>query len=85
MYLLGATGGIAYQSQLWRLINDGRLQIHELSDLEVARCEQLMTKYHDVPMDLADATILAAAESLRMRRVFTVDSGFYIYRLGDGV
>jgi len=43
-----------------------------------------MDQYRDVPMDLADALIVAVAESRQVRKVFTIDSGFRIYRLGDG-
>ena len=38
-----------------------------------------MEQYQDVPMDLAD-TSLVAAEALRVRRIFTLDSDFYTYR-----
>ena len=44
----------------------------------------LMEEYRDTPMDLADASVVAAAESRSLRRVFTVDSDFYVYRLKDG-
>jgi predicted nucleic acid-binding protein len=84
MYLLGSTGGMTYQSRLWRLIREGRLQLHALSDEEILRCERLMKKYDNVPMDLADASIVAVAETLGIHRVFTVDSGFHIFRLIDG-
>ena len=43
-----------------------------------------MGKYRDKPMDLADASIAAAAEQLGTRRVFTLDSDFRVYRLADG-
>ncbi len=42
---------------------------------------QLMEQYQDVPMDLADSSLVAAAEMLGIRRIFTLDSDFYIYRL----
>ena len=45
---------------------------------------ELMEKYQDTPMDLADASLVAVAEDLSMRRVFTIDTDFYIYRLSDG-
>lgn len=32
-------------------------------------------------MDLADASLVAAAEALGMRRILTLDSDFYVYRL----
>ena len=43
-----------------------------------------MEKYKDTPMDLADASLVAAAERLGLTRIFTVDSDFYVYRLADG-
>jgi predicted nucleic acid-binding protein len=43
----------------------------------------LMDKYKDKPMDVADASLVAAAEWLGMQRIFTLDSDFYIYRLAD--
>jgi uncharacterized protein len=44
---------------------------------------ELMHKYHDTPMDLADASMVAIAESLGQQRMFTLDSDFYVYRLAD--
>jgi predicted nucleic acid-binding protein len=44
----------------------------------------LMAQYQDTPMDLADASLVVVAESRAMRRVFTTDSDFYVYRLADG-
>ena len=49
--------------------------------MEQRRIRQLMQQYHDVPMDLADASLVAAAEVLGIRQVFTLDSDFHIYRL----
>ena len=43
-----------------------------------------MRQYRNVPMDLADATLVALAESMGERRVFTVDEGFAVYRTRDG-
>jgi uncharacterized protein len=43
-----------------------------------------MDKYKDRPMDLADASLVAATERLGARRIFTLDSDFHIYRLVDG-
>ncbi len=31
-------------------------------------------------MDLADASLVATAETLNQRRIFTLDRDFYIYR-----
>ena len=45
---------------------------------------ELMAKYSNVPMDLADAALVAAAEALGTGRIFSIDSDFYVYRLADG-
>jgi len=84
MYLLGEVGGSTYQGELWRLRAAGRLILLELRDAEVDRMAMLMDKYRDTPMDLADASLVAAAEARSFRRVFTLDSHFRIYRLQDG-
>lgn len=47
------------------------------------RCRVLMAKYADVPMDFADATLVALAEEARVDEVFTLDRrGFSVYRIG---
>lgn len=84
MYLLGAVGGQRYQAELWRLRQAGRLLLHDLTTAETDRMAVLMAKYSDRPMDLADASLVAAAKSLRLRFVFTLDGDFHIYRLADG-
>jgi len=43
-----------------------------------------MDKYRDALMDLADASVVAAAESLTQRRVFTLDRHFYADRTETG-
>jgi predicted nucleic acid-binding protein len=55
-----------------------------LNDRETARAADFMDKYQDRPMDLADATLVATAESLSLRDVFAIDQDFHMYRLGDG-
>ncbi len=81
MYLLGRAGGTAGQQALWRLQQNGRLRIAELSKTALQRSAALMAKYADLPMDLADATLVALAEERGDRRVFTLDSDFRIYRI----
>lgn len=84
MYLLGAVGGFHYQAPLWSLRNKGSLKLHDLSSSEIDRAAALMAKYDDTPMDLADASLVAVAESLAVYKVFTIDSDFNVYRLADG-
>lgn len=84
MYLLGSVGGYRYQAALWALRTTGRLILHDLSFAEADRMATLMAQYRDTPMDLADASLVVVAESRGLRRVFTIDSDFYVYRLADG-
>ena len=84
MYLLFQAGGHTAQAALWRLRKDGKLILLDLTSEEADRAAVLMDKYHDRPMDLADASIVAAAERLGTRQVFTLDNDFRIYRLADG-
>jgi predicted nucleic acid-binding protein len=84
MYLLFRAGGYAAQKALWQLRAVGRLTLHELNAPEMDRMSELMEKYRDKPMDLADASIVAAAESLGTQRVFALDTDFHVYRLADG-
>lgn len=81
MYLLSRAGGRAGQEALWKLTLSGRLDIADLSRPALERSSRLMAKYADLPMDLADATLVALAEERGDRRVFTLDSHFQIYRI----
>jgi len=84
MYLIFRGGGYPAQATLWALYTSGRLALHHPLAEEVARMVALMEKYRDTPMDLADASVIAATESLALRRVFTLDSHFHLYRLANG-
>jgi predicted nucleic acid-binding protein len=52
------------------------------SRASLQRVAALMKKYRDLPMDFADATLVALAEELDTADVFTLDRrGFGVYRL----
>jgi hypothetical protein len=61
MYLLAHAGGYPAQAELWRWRKAARLVLHESTADELDRMAGLMDKYRDTPMDLADASIVAAA------------------------
>lgn len=47
----------------------------------MSRMRELMKKYRDLPMDLADAALVAVAEREKVRRIFTLDRrDFEVYR-----
>jgi predicted nucleic acid-binding protein len=81
IYLMGDRCGWSGQELLWRMVLRGELVMHELDDAALRRSHDLMQKYRDLPMDLADATLVATAEQRRMSRIFTLDSDFRVYRL----
>ncbi len=52
------------------------------SQASLQRVAALMKKYRDLPMDFADATLVALGEEMQTDRVFTLDHrGFSVYRL----
>jgi predicted nucleic acid-binding protein len=84
MYLLYRENGFAAQRELWDYLADGILHVHALTGEERKRMRDLMEIYPSAPMDFADASLVAAAESLSLHSVFTIDKHFYAYRLADG-
>ena len=70
---------------LMAFVGKGGLRIRELDREDLMRAFELMVKYADAPMDLADASLVAIAEKLDLRRIFTMDRNdfsFYRIRLG---
>lgn len=84
MYFLQRSGGYYLQDRLWDMRRRGRLGIHASTDAEIDRMDVLMGRYQNFPMDFADASLVATAESLSLAQVFTLDSDFYSYVLDDG-
>lgn len=84
MYLLGRADGWPAQAALWLMIERGALQIAELSGAAVERMRALMEQYRNLPMDVADASLVALAEERWLTRIFTLDSDFRVYRLSRG-
>jgi predicted nucleic acid-binding protein len=56
------------------------LVLAELQPADIIRVRALMEKYRDAPMDIAVATLVAVAEARGLKRVFTLDSDFGVYR-----
>jgi uncharacterized protein len=79
MHLLGFSWKA--QEALWEMIERQAVRILSLDYPDVSRMMELMRKYRDRPMDLADAALVRVAEREKMRRIFTIDRGdFEIYR-----
>lgn len=79
MYLLGFSWRA--QDALWEFVESEALHILPLAEADVPRMRELMQTYQDLPMDLADATLVRVAERERIRRIFTIDRrDFAVYR-----
>jgi predicted nucleic acid-binding protein len=69
------------QEALWDMIEIGAVEIMPIGIDDVPRMKELMRKYRDLPMDLADAALVRVAERERLRRIFTLDRrDFQIYK-----
>lgn len=69
------------QDALWEMVESGAVQILSLGTDDIPRMRELMRKYRDLPMDLADAGLVRVAERERLRRIFTLDRRhFQVYR-----
>lgn len=70
---------------LMEFVNARGVALWYLDDITLTRSFELMVRYADHPMDLADASLVVLAETLRLRKVFTVDRGdFATYRIQRG-
>ena len=64
-------GSIGTQ-RLIDFITGGGIEVLFLDDQLLGRALKLMVQYRDTPMDLADASLVAVAESRNLRTIFTV-------------
>jgi predicted nucleic acid-binding protein len=67
----------------WAFIRSGAVTLLPISDRDLPDIEALMRKYHDRPMDYADATLVHLAQRESLSTVFTIDhDDFETYRVG---
>jgi hypothetical protein len=77
--------GSVGSDRLREFVLKGGLSVWWFDLSTLARAFELMDVYLDHPMDLADASLVVAAESLGTRKVFTVDrKDFETYRVRRG-
>jgi uncharacterized protein len=81
MYQLGSSW--PGQKALWSRIETAALMLAPLDESDATRMRELMEKYRDQPMDLADAALVRIAEREDLTRIFTIDRRhFSVYRPG---
>jgi predicted nucleic acid-binding protein len=80
-YLLQRSGGTGPQLAFLRAMERGASQIFELEPAHLPRMGALIEKYQDLPMDLADASLVILAETLGHGRILSTDlRDFHSYR-----
>lgn len=66
-------------------VRRGGVSVWFMNEAALARAFDLMARYRDHPMDLADASLVLAAETLKTQRIFTIDrDDFATYRIELG-
>ena len=71
------------QINFLKFIERGGLEVLNISNKSISRIINLFEQYQDVPVDLADATLIVLSEQQNINNIITIDSDFYIYRNKD--
>jgi predicted nucleic acid-binding protein len=80
LYLLGDQ--LKAQEAVWEMMQRGAIHLLALDAGDIPRIRELMRKYADQRMDLADAALVRVAERDAIRKIFTVDKrDVSVYRL----
>lgn len=67
-----------------RCIERGGLTLLSVQDHQLRRVIELMEQYADRPMDLSDATLVLAAQTLDVYDIASIDRDFDVYRTASG-
>ena len=68
------------QLNLLEWIRRGGIDIFQIEKNDVERMITLTKKYSDLPMDLADCSLIIAAEKLSINEIISIDSDYDVYR-----
>ena len=80
-YLLQSRMGQQEACEFLASYNEGLYEIYDLTSAHMLRIVKLMEKYVDLPMDLADASLVILAEELGHGRILSTDMrDFKTYR-----
>jgi len=58
----------------------GGVKLYEITQEELSDIRAMMQKYSDIPMDLADGTLMYIASKEKIKNIISIDSDFDIYR-----
>ena len=71
---------ISVQLNFLKWIELGAITIYQIEQSELTNIIKMMQKYSDVPMDLADSTLMYVAQKENIENIMSIDSDFDIYR-----
>jgi hypothetical protein len=66
-------GGRRELAAAWQLLRCGAIRVVPLDDDDLANLQILMERYHDRPMDFADATLVHIGSELGLSDILTID------------
>ncbi len=80
-YLLLTRKGVSSQVAFMNSLANGAFDIFDLKPQQSQRIAELMQQYDNLPMDLADASLVILAEHLGHGRILSIDQrDFNVYR-----
>jgi predicted nucleic acid-binding protein len=80
-YMLNYNTNVQIDFLKW--INRGGVKIEEIGESDIERIMELSQKYSDIPMDLADASLIIISERSNIKDIISIDSDYNIYRTAD--
>jgi predicted nucleic acid-binding protein len=77
-YVLNYNTSVQIDFLKW--IDKGGVKIEDIGELGIKSIIELSQKYSDIPMDLADTSLIIISERRNIKDIITIDSDYYIYR-----
>jgi predicted nucleic acid-binding protein len=68
------------QIDFLKWIELGALTLHNIEQNELREIIKMMSKYTNIPMDLADSSLMYIAQKENIKNIVSIDSDFDIYR-----
>ena len=80
-YLLGKALGVPSQLRFISALESDYIEISDITNQNLGQIQKLIKKYADLPMNLADASLVILAEELGHGRILSIDQrDFRTYR-----
>ncbi|MBN2650752.1 MAG: PIN domain-containing protein [Spirochaetales bacterium] len=80
-YMLGFS--IEAQIDFLKWIEIGGLEILDLTVNDISKLIDLTRKYSDLPMDIADGSLILLAQRMDSRQIISIDSDYQVYCIGN--